>query len=88
MSQDLATEDTSLETEETPRQKHLKKLNAEALKLKRSKKKPTKIEIETVHDSRGKIKYRKLFYMPSGTKHAVLISKSEVERLKAQKKIS
>lgn len=73
--------------EETSRQRHQRKVNAEALERKRNKKKPVKIEIETVHDSRGKAKYRKVFFMPNGMKHAVLMHKSEVERLKAQKKI-
>lgn len=86
MSDDLANIQID-EIEETPRQKHVRRLNAEALNRKRSKKKPIKIETETVHDSRGKVKYRKVFYMPSGMKHVVSISKHEVERLKAQKKI-
>lgn len=84
MSDDTSNIDD--EIEETPRQKHLKRLNAEALSRKRSKKKPIKIEIETVHDSRGKIKYRKVFYMPSGMKHAVLMRSSEAEKLIKQKK--
>ena len=86
----MTDETTSLPTasdEETPRQKHIKKLNAEALDRKRSKKKPIKIEFETVFDSRGKPKYRKVFHMPSGMKHVVLVHKAEVEKLKAQKKI-
>lgn len=73
--------------EETQRQKHMKKLNAEALERKRNKRKPIKTEIETVYDSRGKIKYRKVFYMPNGMKHVVLIHKGEIEKLRAQKKI-
>ena len=47
MSDEIASIPTD-EIEETPRQKHVKKLNAEALSRKRSKKKPVKIETEIV----------------------------------------
>lgn len=79
--------DLGHDPEETPRQKHLKRLNAEAAERKKNKKAPEKIEIELVYDSRGKPKYRKVFFMPNGNKYRVPIAKGEVAKLKAQKKI-
>jgi hypothetical protein len=79
--------DLSIDPEETPRQKHLKRLNAEAAERKRNKKEPIKTEYEMVYDTRGKPKYRKVFFMANGNKYRVPISKGEVRKLKEQKKI-
>ena len=79
--QDVAEEDSS------PRHKHLKKLAAEAEALKKAKQniKPSKIEYELVHDTRGKPKYRKVIRMPNGTKHWLYVPKTMVEKLKERK---
>ena len=79
--------DLGIDPEETPRQKHLKRLNAEAAERKKNKRGPIKTEIEMVYDTRGKPKYRKVFYMANGNKFRVAIAKGEVQKLKAQKKI-
>ena len=74
----------------SPRHKHLRKLAAEAEALKKTKDntKPLKIEYEVVYDTRGKPKYRKVFYMPNGNKHREYVSPKVAEKLKAQKKIA
>ena len=79
--------DLSVDPEETPRQKHLKRLNAEAAERKKNKKGPVKVEFEMVYDTRGKPKYRRVFFMPNGNKYRLPVDKAEVETLKAQNKI-
>lgn len=84
--------DSSDAEDSSPRHKHLRKLaaEAEALKKLKAETKPLKIEYEVVYDTRGKPKYRKVFYMPNGNKHSEYISSksSELSRLKAQKKLA
>lgn len=73
----------------SPRHKHLRKLAAEAESLKKSKENtsPVRVEYEIVHDTRGKPKYRKILYMPSGNKHWVYMNpkSSELSKIQAQK---
>lgn len=82
-SQEIVGDDSS------PRHKHLRKLAAEAAALKKAKQntKPLKVEIEVAYDTRGKPKYRKIFYMPNGNKHSEYLSEksAEVQKLKSQK---
>ncbi len=85
---DEAQIESKIAEDSSPRHKHLRKLAAEAEALKKEKEntKPIKIEYEMVHDTRGKPKYRKVFFMPNGNKHWVYVDpkSSEITRLKAQ----
>lgn len=90
MSEQLSTAPQA-EDDSSPRHKHLRKLAEEAEALKKQKenqKHLVKTEIEIVHDTRGRPKYRKVFRMPNGTKHTTYINPKspEVEKFKAQKK--
>lgn len=85
---DEAQIESQVAEESSPRHKHLRKLAAEAEALKKHKEsnsKPTKTEYEVVYDTRGKPKYRRITYMPSGNKYWTYVDpkSSELSRVKA-----
>lgn len=73
MSDETSVENLNSDEDVNPRAKHLRKLAQEAEARKKAKettRKPERIEYEIAYDSRGKKKYRKLSYMPDGTRHS------------------
>lgn len=86
----MSEEDTQTHAEDSsPRHKHLRKLAAEAEALKKAKANSgsIKVEYEVVHDTRGRPKYRKVSYMPNGTKHREYVSPQVAASLKERKKL-
>lgn len=74
-----------------PRAKHLRKLAQEAearKKAKETNRKAERVEYEIAYDTRGKKKYRKLTYMPDGTRHSEYVRPEigEAKMLQQKKK--
>ena len=63
----------------TPRQKHVRRLNKEKLKLKQAKSENhvLRTAVQEIFDSRGIAKYRKKIWMKNGNAHSFPISKEE-----------